>query len=183
MRTNPRLLLVLAALGGSGLGCLGTPAASSPPVPDAYEPPDAGPPKSRATIAQLQGSGAAGMATFTLVEGVVTLEVAMTGVIPDGDHGIHIHELPDCSAPDGASAGPHWNPLGDALSEPPVPIEQQLGELGNIVIAGGSGTLTLSKPGWTLGDGALTDVVGRALVVHRDLDAGPRIACGPTLAP
>ncbi len=162
--------------GGSGDGGGGGSIDATPPI-------DAGPPQSRAPLAQLQGSGATGEAVFTLVAGVVTLEISLTGVIPDGNHGIHIHEVPDCSAVDGGSAGPHWNPLGGPGAEPPVPLEQQLGELGNIVITAGAGTLSISKPMWTLGDGALTDVVGRSMILHRDVDGGPRIACGVTAAP
>ena len=177
-----RFLLLGAAL-VLGAGCLSDPAVT-PGIPDAiiY---DAGPPRSTATLAPLQGTAVAGDAVFTkdiFGAGAVSLTVMLTGVVPDGDHGIHIHETPDCSAPDGTSAGPHWNPLGGPEADPAVPIEMQLGELGNITIAGGAGTLTIAKPSWTLGDGATTDVVGHAIILHLERDAGARIACGVTPA-
>ncbi len=36
----------------------------------------------------------------------VTMKVDLSGIIP-GEHAIHIHETPDCSSPDGKSAGGH----------------------------------------------------------------------------
>lgn len=179
MRTRAFLLIATVSLPGAG--CLSEPAGIPPGVLDAYVP-DAGPPQSRAAMAPLNGTSAVGSAVFTkdiFGAGGVSLVVTMTGVIPDGDHGIHIHELPDCSGPDGATAGPHWNPLGMG---PEVPIEMQLGELGNITISGGAGTLSIAKPGWTLGEGSLTDVVGRSVIVHLDPAAGARISCGVTPA-
>lgn len=142
---------------------------------------DAGPPQSVAAMAPLQGTSVSGSAVFTheiFGDNSVTLAITLSGVVPDGMHGIHIHQTPDCSAVDGESAGPHWNPLGGP--EAGIPVEDQLGELGNIMISGGAGTLSLSKPMWTLGDGALTDVIGHAVVLHLEIDAGARIACGVT---
>lgn len=142
---------------------------------------DAGPPQSIASMAPLQGTAVNGQAVFThqiFGDNSVTLTISLSGVVPDGNHGIHIHETPDCSAVNGDSAGPHWNPLGGP--EAGIPLEDQLGELGNITITGGSGTLTVAKPMWTLGDGALTDVIGHAVILHLNPDAGERIGCGVT---
>ena len=169
MRWRPVCALAALALGGCDLG--GTATAVF----------DAGPPQSVASMAPLQGTSVSGSAVFThqiFGDNSVTLTITVAGVVPDGNHGIHIHQTPDCSSIDGESAGPHWNPLGGP--EAGIPLEDQLGELGNITISGGAGTLSLTKPMWTLGDGATTDVIGHAVIMHLNPDAGARIACGVT---
>jgi Cu-Zn family superoxide dismutase len=92
----------------------------------------------------------------------------------------------DCSAADGSSAGGHWNP---AMNNHGMPgAASHLGDLGNFTVAAdGTGTLEISNPAWTIGDGAATDVVGKAIIVHGAPDdfttqptgnAGARIGCG-----
>ncbi|WP_309894078.1 superoxide dismutase family protein [Archangium sp.] len=131
------------------------------------------------------GSTVTGTATFSEDGDQVTLTVDVTGASP-GAHGAHIHEVGDCSAADASSAGPHWNPFTKVHGAPDA--EHHLGDLGNIQISqDGKGTLKLSKAEWTLGDGANTDVVGKALVIHATADdlmtdpagnSGARQACG-----
>ena len=68
------------------------------------------PPAASATL--MDSSGArVGVATFSLVEGGARLGVSVSGLSP-GEHGIHIHERGDCTAPDFSSAGAHLNPAG-----------------------------------------------------------------------
>lgn len=126
-----------------------------------------------------------GTAAFTEQGGEVTLVIELSNVLPQGLHGIHIHEVGDCSAIDGSSAGGHWNPYG-AMHGMLGMGESHLGDLGNIDIdAAGSGTLMITTPEWTIGTGDDTDVVGRAIILHEgedDLspapDPGARIGCG-----
>ncbi len=146
-----------------------------------------------AVLQSKSGSSVTGNAAFALRDGVVTLEVAISNASP-GKHGLHIHEKGDCSPENASNAGGHWNPdahvHGSGL--PDASASSHLGDLGNITIAGdGKGVLTISKAEWTLGTGAITDVIGRSIVFHAnedDLvtnsgDAGPgnsggRLACG-----
>ena len=131
------------------------------------------------------GSTVTGTATFREDGDQVTLTLDVTGASP-GAHGAHIHEVGDCSAADASSAGPHWNPFTKVHGAPDA--EHHLGDLGNIQIGqDGKGTLKLSKVEWTIGDGANTDVVGKALVIHAAPDdlmtdpagnSGARQACG-----
>lgn len=106
---------------------------------------------------------------------------------PPGTHGVHLHERGDCSAPDALSAGPHWNPTGEAhgrWGHPPF----HRGDVGNIEVGpDGKGSLTLATDLWTIGGDSKTDVLNRAVVVHEAADdfvtqptgnAGARIACG-----
>ena len=55
------------------------------------------------------GSQVTGTVTFTKVGDEVQVVADITGLKP-GKHGFHIHEKGDCSAPDAASAGGHFNP-------------------------------------------------------------------------
>ncbi len=107
---------------------------------------------------------------------------------PPGVHGVHIHQEPACGNA-GMDAGGHWNgtaTAGDATGHGlPDGTTSHLGDLGNITIdADGTGTLVYGNPGWTLGDGALTDVVGRSVIFHMNADdgtmpsAGSRLGCG-----
>lgn len=154
---------------------------------------DAGVSTASATLASKSGSNVTGKATFTISGKLVTLTLEVSGAEP-GQRGAHIHQTPDCSAVDGTSAGAHWNPANHVHGSGTADAGaiSHLGDLGNITIAGdGKGTLVISKPEWTLGDGAATDVIGHAVIVHKNTDdlvtnasdAGPgmsgaRLACG-----
>jgi Cu-Zn family superoxide dismutase len=146
----------------------------------------------KATLESTTGNTVTGVATFAKASGLVTLTLTIKGATP-GKHGTHIHVMPDCGM-NAANAGGHWNPdmhnHGSAAAD--AGALSHLGDLGNITIdSAGAGELKVSKAEWTLGDGALTDVVGHAVVFHAnedDLitnmgDAGPgnsggRLACG-----
>lgn len=118
--------------------------------------------------------------------GTTKLTLKVTGA-PPGTRGAHIHATGDCSAADATSAGGHWNPAMAAHGKPGV-APSHLGDLGNFTVAeDGTGTLELSNPAWTIGDGAASDVVGKAIIVHGGIDdfttqptgnAGGRIGCG-----
>ena len=114
----------------------------------------------------------------TIIQGIIK------GLKP-GKHGFHIHEFGDLS--DGcASAGGHYNPEGVDHGS----LEKgHVGDLGNI-IADKSGTSRFQIKAERVD---LSDVVGRAIVVHADEDdlgkggdeeslktgnAGDRLGCG-----
>lgn len=128
-----------------------------------------------------------GMAIFATAEdGRVRLNLDLAGA-PSGPLAAHIHEFGDCSAPDGSSAGGHWNPSSEAHGKwEQAPFH--LGDLGNIAIdAEGRGQIEITTDRWTIGTGAPNDVVGKSIIVHEKADdfatqptgaAGGRIACG-----
>ena len=66
-------------------------------------------PKAVAVLAPASGSSVAGTVTFTKVDGGLKIVADVTGLKP-GEHGFHIHEFGDCTAPDAKSAGGHFNP-------------------------------------------------------------------------
>jgi len=96
-----------------------------------------------------------------------------------------VHEKGDCSAPDGASAGGHFNPAGNPHALP-TGNPRHLGDLGNITISpDGKGTLEIVAAGANLKDGDPNSFAGRAIIVHEKQDdggqptgnAGGRIGC------
>jgi len=120
--------------------------------------------------------------------GQPTMLVGEVSGLEPGEHGFHIHEFGDLS--DGcASAGPHYNP--DGVDHGNIK-EGHVGDLGNIVADdSGVAKIDLVLPRVDLhGD---RSVVGRAIVVHADVDdlgkgsdeeslktgnAGDRVGCG-----
>lgn len=99
-----------------------------------------------------------------------------------GLHGIHIHNVGQCS-PTFAAAGSHHNPLGATHGS-------HAGDLPNLVVnEAGKGRLRARTEAATLSAGPLSvfDGNGSALVIHADPDdgvtdptgnSGARIACG-----
>ena len=139
-----------------------------------------------AMIGALNDSGVTGMAVFTQNGDEITLTAEIQGAAP-GLHGFHIHAYGDCSAPDGKSAGGHWNPT-DVAHGKWGEGEFHLGDIGNINVGeDGTGRITLTTDLWEIGTGSDIDVVGKGIIVHADADdfvsqpsgaAGARIGCG-----
>lgn len=131
------------------------------------------------------GTAVTGHAELTETKHGLEIVVTLAGADP-GKHGIHIHQVGDCSAADAMSAADHWNPGGNLHGSPGV-REHHAGDLGNITAApDGRGQLKLVVPELTVRPGPRS-VVGHAIVVHADPDdlvsqpagnAGARIACG-----
>src|SRR5258708_21344552 len=76
--------------------------------------------KAVANLSPTQGNTVAGKVTFAKVEGGVKVSVHVTG-LKEGAHAFHIHEFGDCSAPDGLSAGGHFNPSDQPHPAPTAP--------------------------------------------------------------
>lgn len=144
-------------------------------------------PDATAELMPLGDSGVSGVVTFTMMpEGKVRIEADITGLSP-GMHGMHIHEFGDCSAPDGMSAGGHFNPDGVDHGSPDG-ATHHAGDFGNIEAdAGGRAQfeLVIDTATFSLAGGKY-DVAGRAVIVHEKPDdfgqptgnAGGRLACG-----
>ena len=141
--------------------------------------------KAIAVLHPTAGSKVSGTVTFTEVADGVQFQAEITGLTP-GNHGFHIHEFGDCSAPDATSAGAHFNPTGKSHAGPDA-LERHVGDMGNVE-ADASGTAKLDYVDHQI---SLTNdqesVIGRSVVVHAkadDLksqpagDSGTRIACG-----
>ena len=149
-------------------------------------PPDPPAATAKATIESRSGSKVTGKAVFTeLPSGGTKVEVWIENAVP-GSHGLHIHEKGDCSAPDGASAGGHFNAAGNPHAAPSEHARHN-GDLGNIEIgADGKGHLELTSDMLTVKPGP-NSVVGKAVIFHEKADdlktqptgaAGARFGCG-----
>jgi Cu-Zn family superoxide dismutase len=146
-----------------------------------------------ATIFSLTDQGVGdpiGRITFRNSKGGLVLSTDLRGLTP-GEHGIHIHALPDCRAvtKDGQSvaglaAGGHLDPEKTGKHLGP----KGGGHLGDLpilkVAANGAAKEKLLAPHLKL-----ADVTGHAIVIHQGGDnysdepkplggGGPRIACG-----
>ena len=139
-----------------------------------------------ARLAPTAGSHVAGAVTFEpRPDGGVRVVGEVSGLEPGSTHGFHVHEKGDCSSPDAASAGGHFNPGGRKHGDPAAG-EHHAGDLPNLKAdAQGVARVAIDAPALTLqGENG---IVGRALVVHRDADdyqsqpagnSGARLACG-----
>lgn len=165
------------------------PAATAPettPEPAPVPPPAAGA-AAVATLAATEGNAVTGDLRFEAGDGGVAITGQVNGLAPNSEHGFHVHETGDCSAPDATSAGGHFNPAstdhGQVGSDP-----HHAGDTNNITAdATGVATIDTRLEGATVGDGAATDIVGKGVIVHADPDdyttqptgnAGARLACG-----
>jgi Cu-Zn family superoxide dismutase len=138
-----------------------------------------------AALAATAGNATVGMVTFTQKGDKVTVSAKVSGLSP-GPHGIHVHEKGDCSAADGMSAGGHFNPTSKPHGDPASP-DHHAGDMPMLQAdASGNAVLTAELSGISIGSGA-TDIVGRAVIVHKDADdyktqptgnSGARLACG-----
>lgn len=139
-----------------------------------------------AAMAQLEsksGSQVTGLVAFRQVGD----DVLVTGMIKNlkpGKHGFHIHDKGDCSSPDAASAGAHFNPTNKHHGGPTT-TEHHGGDLGNIEVDN-SGIAQLNWKG-KLSLSGKDSIIGKSVVVHEGEDdlktdpagnSGARVACG-----
>ena len=76
---------------------------------DSLAPDHPGTTRAVAVLHAPQGNDVTGLVTFTKVKDGVRIQATISGLTP-GKHGFHVHQFGDCSAPDGKSAGGHFNP-------------------------------------------------------------------------
>ncbi len=131
-----------------------------------------------------EGNTVMGIVHFTK-EGNGIRVVADVNGLTEGKHGFHIHEYGDCSAPDGTSAGGHFNPENTRHGGPNDSI-RHVGDLGNI-LADSTGNAHLELTDTLLAFSGKHSIIGRAIIVHQGEDdlvsqptgaAGARVACG-----
>lgn len=140
--------------------------------------------KAYVTLKPTKDSNVKGEVTFIALEKGVRVIAKIKGLTP-GNHGFHIHEFGDCSAPDASSAGGHYNP-DNAIHAGPLDQPRHVGDLGNIN-ADKDGVATYDYVDFALSLEGAHSIIGKSVIVHRDQDdyvsqptgnAGPRLACG-----
>jgi len=129
-------------------------------------------------------SNVSGFVSFTRKGDGVKISASVEGLKP-GKHGFHIHEYGDCSAPDGTSAGGHYNPEGYPHAGPDS-AKRHMGDLGNLV-ADKTGRAHYERMDTHVKLSGPHTIVGHAVIVHAGEDdltsqptgaAGGRQACG-----
>ena len=133
------------------------------------------------TIAARSGSSVSGNVSLSEINGGLRINAQLSGLTP-GEHGFHIHEVGDCSAPDASSAKGHFNPANKSHGHHDSDNHHG-GDMPNLLAnAQGEARLTADLKGLML-----KDVIGRSFVVHADPDdyksqpagnSGKRVACG-----
>jgi Cu-Zn family superoxide dismutase len=143
-------------------------------------------PRATAQLQPTKGSKTFGEATFEQVGDKVRVVIFVQGLKPGQEHGLHIHEVGDCSSGDGMSAKGHFNPFGKPHAHPSSP-NRHAGDLPALVAnKQGRANVQADIDIITVTPGPAS-IIGRGLIVHADPDdyktqptgnAGARIACG-----
>jgi Cu-Zn family superoxide dismutase len=134
-----------------------------------------------------------GTAKLLQIPNGVLVRLTLTKAAP-GTHAFHVHAVGKCEGPEFTTAGGHFNPTSKKhglLSQE----GSHAGDLPNVIVAD-SGAVTVETviPHVTLkvGDRALADADGSALILHVEADdyttdptgnAGGRLACGVIAPP
>ena len=130
------------------------------------------------------GNMANGVVRFTQMGDKVKIEADVEGLKP-GKHGFHIHAYGDCSAPDGTSAGGHYNPDGHPHAGPNQQ-PRHMGDMGNLE-ADASGRAHYARLDDYMVLNGPKSIIGHGVIVHAGEDdlttqptgnAGARVACG-----
>lgn len=140
--------------------------------------------KAVAVLSPTKGNSVAGTVTFTKVDGGVKIVADVTGLTP-GQHGFHIHEFGDCSAPDAMSAGGHFNPTHMQHGGPDAEV-RHAGDFGNLE-ADASGNAHYERVDKMISLDGAESIISHGVIVHAKADdlktqptgnAGARVACG-----
>jgi len=141
--------------------------------------------KVTAVLSPTDGSQTAGVVTFTQTDEGVRVEATVSGLDSEARHGFHIHQFGDCRAPDGTSAGGHFNPE-DVEHGAPTDDIRHVGDLGNLP-TNAQGTAEVDFLDTHVELNGPNSVLGRGVIVHAGTDdfetqptgaAGSRLACG-----
>lgn len=147
-------------------------------------------------IALMKSPSGQDMGTIELSEtkAGVLLSLSLTGLTPDSEHAIHIHETGICDGDNGfKSAGGHYNPTqhqhglknpeGHHAGDMPNLVPDKAGKITNQML---NFKITL-KPENVKNRNTVFDKDGSAIVIHQGADdhmsqpsgaAGERISCG-----
>jgi Cu-Zn family superoxide dismutase len=140
--------------------------------------------KATVKVAPTANQTARGEVTFTAEAGGVHVVGTFSGLVY-GEHGFHVHEKGDCSAPDGTSAGGHFNP-GAKPHAARDAAARHAGDLGNLK-ADPYGLARVDFIDTTLSLSGPDSIIGKAVIIHEKADdfttqptgnAGARQACG-----
>ncbi|MES2206129.1 MAG: superoxide dismutase family protein [Pseudomonadota bacterium] len=140
----------------------------------------------KATLEARSGSEVSGEVTFEEKKESVLVSVNLHGLKPNSEHGFHVHEKGDCSAPDASSAGGHFNPDGHPHGNPEQ-LKRHAGAMKNLIADQQGNVITAFEVDTIRLNISKYGILNRALIVHANPDdyssqpvgnAGGRLACG-----
>jgi len=142
-------------------------------------------PRAVSVIQSKSGSSIQGSMSFIQSGSQVKVTGTFSGLNPNSEHGIHIHELGDCKAFDASSAGGHYNPSGNRHGNHNS-IFSHAGDMPNIKVdENGNASYQATLTHFSLN--GEQNILGRSVVVHLNKDdyvsqpagnSGERIGCG-----
>jgi Cu-Zn family superoxide dismutase len=128
-------------------------------------------PAAVAVIYPTEGNNVYGNVLFIREGSKVRVKADIRGLEPNGTHAIHVHEFGDITAPDGTSAGGHYNPARHDHALPTSSV-RHAGDFGNLnADAQGNAMLNLVVSNISI-DGDWQPVLGRAVIIHAKADDG-----------
>jgi Cu-Zn family superoxide dismutase len=174
-------LAAFLLIGATGALAQGTPQAATPE-----------PPQIEAPIMTADGATVGNVFVVQNEDGVTFTVLLDAGALPEGEHGIHVHETGSCAQGGDstfAMANAHYNPT-DQKHGAPDSDKRHAGDLGILIAAAdGSADFTITVTTVSLDPSAsntLLDADGSALIVHADADdlktdpsgnSGNRVLC------
>jgi superoxide dismutase, Cu-Zn family len=129
-------------------------------------------------------SDVAGTVQFVPEKDGIRIIVHVMNLRP-GDHGFHVHEKGDLSAPDLSSAGGHFNPTSHPHAGPDAD-RRHIGDLGNLT-ADSNGVVKTERIDKKIFLDGPNSILGRSVIIHQNPDdfksqpsgnAGDRVAGG-----
>jgi Cu-Zn family superoxide dismutase len=144
----------------------------------------AGAAKATAKLTATANNTPRGEVTFTAEANGVHVVGSFSGLVY-GEHGFHIHEKGDCSAPDASSAGGHFNPSTHPHAARDAAM-RHVGDLGNLK-ADPYGLARVDFVDTQISLSGPDSIIGKAVIIHEKADdfttqptgnAGARQACG-----
>lgn len=166
-RMSRRIALSVLGISAVGLAIAAAPGSGG----GAQDGSDIAPEGLIAVVTPTEGNKAKGVVRFVEGDDGVQVSARIEGLKPNSKHGFHVHEFGDASAPDGTSAGDHFNPEGHDHGLPPE-SQRHAGDFGNIEAdSRGVGELELTVENLRLTGGPRA-ILGRAVIVHAEPDDG-----------
>ena len=124
-----------------------------------------------AVMQPTDGNKAGGTVVFTQTKDGVKVEANITGLSPDSEHAIHVHQFGDVRLGNGKGAGGHYNPEGHDHGLPATD-KRHAGDLGNLKAdANGAASYTITAKNISVA-GLKNPVVGRGVIIHAKVDDG-----------
>ena len=182
-------LIVAFSVGCSAVFAADPPDPKAAPSKSVAVPADAQTPLgAMARLKPTQGNSVSGTLSLNSEQSGVRVGGKIEGLAPNAEHGFHIHEKGDCSAPDASSAGGHFNPTSKPHGNPKQKGAHHLGDMVNLhTNENGVALVDLFIDNAVLHTSQPNDLINKAIVIHKKPDdytsqpagnSGDRIACG-----